>query len=68
MMKTGDNVHCIFTMRRSKAYSSFGKPAQDGDHGKVVRVTELKNVTIVEFETVLGVVHSHIQNLIGEKL
>lgn len=60
----GNDVRCIFTMRRSKAYARFGEPARDGDHGTVVCINELKDVTIVEFETSRGKVHCHIQNLV----
>lgn len=50
-------------MRRSKAYDKFGVAARDGDEGKVVGVHELKDVTIVKFETKDGIRQCHIQNL-----
>jgi hypothetical protein len=63
-MDIGTKVRSIFTMRRSKAYARFGTPAQDGDEGQVVRINELKDVTIVQFETSNGIRHCHIQNLV----
>lgn len=62
-MDIGAEVCCFFTMRRSKAYSCFGTPAKDGDHGKIIRINELKDVTIVQFESEHGTLHAHIQNL-----
>ncbi len=62
-MLVGSQVRCIWTMRRSKAYARFGEPAKDGDKGDILRITELKDVTIVEFRSERGKVHCHIQNL-----
>jgi hypothetical protein len=68
MMKidVGSTVLCCFAMRRSKTYSRFGEPARDGDQGIVLRINELKGVSIVEFETPRGKVHAHIQNLVDK--
>lgn len=62
-MQIGTEVRCFFTMRRSKAYQKFGTPARDGDEGRVVGIHELKDVTIVQFETNAGIRQCHIQNL-----
>ena len=66
MIEIGSKVLCCFTMRRSKAYARFGEPAKDGDLGIVLRINDLKDVSIVEFETPRGKVHAHIQNLIDK--
>jgi len=64
MITVGSNVLCIFTMRRSRAYARFGEPARDGDQGTVLRINQLKDVSIVEVETARGKVCAHIQNLV----
>lgn len=65
-IEVGSSVLCYFTMRRSKKYSRFGEPARTGDQGTVLRINELKDVSIVEFETPRGKVHAHIQNLVDK--
>jgi len=66
-INVGTDVHCIITMRRNKDFfHRYGEPARNGDQGTVIRITELKDVCIVEFMSARGKVHAHIQNLVDE--
>lgn len=65
-MKVNDTVRCIWTQRGSKAYAKYGPPASRYDQGQVTAIHELHNntVTIVQFQTEVGVKYAHIQNLL----
>lgn len=62
--KVGARVKCIIPQRAGKAYAKFGAPAKVGDTGTVTKVTDLRDVTIVQYTTADGRdVYAHIQNL-----
>lgn len=63
-VKVGQNVKNIQPMRAGKAYAKFGSPAKIGDEGKVTKVNNMRDVTIIQFKKADGSeVYTHIQNL-----